>query len=229
MALCLHPPQLIVHYLLTSLIKTSVCSLLTIVSAFFLPTVGESQSSKKPQKKEKEGTSISIEHVLPFQEVPSSLNPGAPFLVSFTLKGTQSFEAPMRLSVVRDGSVYETFIPKGSLTPSDIPIYSVTIPAPMRSLTYQASLLKRPSEGLNSNPSSNYTEVASSQRYGIERGCIPPLRLDPAEERDFRIPSNVAKVARALEREITLYEEAIKILEELSIQKSSSRPGGTSQ
>lgn len=134
--------------------------------------------------------------------------PGALMPISVELANSRDIEARVRLVGTRDGRFIDIAYPLGVLNRQDHAEFTVSIPAPLASMTYQF-IVHQPDGTLS-----------TSARYSIKRPCIQNFRVDIAkDDPNAKVKQELAGLiakSKSLERETTSLEASLKILEGLS-------------
>jgi hypothetical protein len=133
--------------------------------------------------------------------------PGYPLTLLVRLKNTKDTGRKVRALLVRDGQLADVALQEGRFVDSDEPQYSFSSSSPRAELVYQFVLY---------NSDGSFT---LSERYRLRRNCAPSVdltdaSLDPSLQSDTRLQALIGK-AQGLERDITRYERAVGLLEEM--------------
>ncbi len=149
--------------------------------------------------------SIRIQHT----PADTSQLPAAGTLMPITLQLENSSEVDVKIRLVgsRDGRFMDIAFPMGVLNMSDRPTFTINIPSPNATMTYQF-IIHQPNG-----------EMTSTPKYLIQRSCIQNFRVDIPEKQQGKeysreIATLIAK-ARSLERDTARLETAIKLVEAL--------------
>ena len=134
--------------------------------------------------------------------------PGTPFIIKAVLSNTKDTERRMRAFIVRDGRVSDVAPLKAYLDENDQPTYEIQMHAPLAELSYQLVLY---------NPDGSFSV---SRRISVRRPCVPyidlsKIKLEPKSQGEARLETLI-KLSRGLEREVSNYDVALKILEDLN-------------
>lgn len=150
----------------------------------------------------------------PVEIFPEQLNlqtlplPGAPIIVKAKLSNTKDTERRLRALVVRDGKLSDVAPLKSYLDEYDQPTYEMQFFSPLAELSYQFVLY---------NPDGSFS---TTPRLSVRRNCIPfidlnKIKLEPKSQGEARLEALV-KLSRGLEREISTYDVALKIIDSLN-------------
>jgi hypothetical protein len=130
--------------------------------------------------------------------------------IKVLLRGTREFEQPLRVIAIRDSNLMDMWIPQADLSTNEVPVYSFELHAPERRIHYRFFLYQR--DGT----------VISSQDYFLERKCtyattvVSPEDVIPRPSQSDSLESaRLFTVSRSLERELSAYEEAGKLLDQI--------------
>jgi hypothetical protein len=152
-----------------------------------------------------EQSSISIEHQPPrAEQLPF---PGQPVVLDVAIRGTRAFTDPLRVLATIDGKLIDMRAEKSTLTEYDVPVYQVTLHAPVAALSYQFLLYRKDGTFI------------SSDRFEVQRACLPSLAVSTS---DTTPPGTGAEKvsaleveAKRLERDGQGYRRTLKLLQQL--------------
>lgn len=132
------------------------------------------------------------------------------------LKGSQDFEQPARIFLVRDGLFWDIWLPTGRLDMSERTFYDFEIYAPEQSLRYRFLWYAPPD-------AQGHQRVVVSPEYSVQRPCQYDSRqvtadsavYNPLAENEATETKRLFHVSDGLSREIAAYQEATRLLGEL--------------
>ena len=188
------------------------------LGSFFVPLSPAIAAPPALQKK-----ALSLSH--PPADPKTLPPPGSKLKLTTFLNGSQRFEQPMRILATRDHKLLDIWLPTGRLDMAERPYYETEIHAPEHRLSYRFMWY-----------SPDGTTVTSPE-YTVERSCRYPLTQIPSDEAmyDSTEKGEAAETERlfhiseALNREITAYQEATRLLGELrnkfnALQRTKESP-----
>lgn len=151
----------------------------------------------------------SIEHTVP--DSASLPPPGSKVKLSAFLVDSNQFERPMRLVVSRDDRTLDVWLPAGKLDDRERALYEFNLYAPEYRFRYR--FIWYSPEGV----------AISSPQFTLERSCrFPSKQVAPDEATlkgdalsEAEETARLFHVSEALNREISAYQEATKLLGEL--------------
>lgn len=183
---------------LRSLFRTIRC--LVLFAALLLSNSTSYAQDKQPQTKLQVGHRSPLAASLPL--------PGALMPISVELVNSRDIEAKVRIVGARDGRFMDVAFPLGVLNRQDHAEFTVSVPAPLASMTYQF-IVHQPDGTLS-----------TSAKYTIKRPCIQNFRVDISkDDPNAKVKQELAGLiarSKSLERETTNLEASLKILEGLS-------------
>lgn len=129
--------------------------------------------------------------------------PGKPLTLSIHTKKAPGMEnAKAKAILIRDGLLLELNDSKPKIASEDSYSFSFTIPSPLAELDYHFVI-------------SSGGQFSSSKRYSVRRSCVPDVTLSKPITGDGDEGTKLTHQSNTLQRDIELYEEVLKVTEEL--------------
>ncbi len=204
-----------------SLKKFLLPILLTVVSSLAgeplpFPSLSPRQALAQStnQTPPSEQSSQAITHTPPSASSLPAL--GEKMTLTAFIKGSQEFEQPARIFLVRDGLFWDIWLPTGRLDMSERTFYDFEIYAPEQSLRYRFLWYPPPD-------AQGHQRVVVSPEYSVQRSCRYDARqvsadaavYNPLAENEATETKRLFHVSDGLSREIAAYQEATRLLGEL--------------
>ena len=127
--------------------------------------------------------------------------------IAVELTNTKATDLKIRLVGARDGRFIDIALPNGALNEEDRPLYTVEVPAPAATMSYQF-IVHQP-DG----------QLSTTNRFTIQRPCVQNFKVEVAgDDSDAQFRREVATLvakAKQHERDRANLEAASKVLEEI--------------
>lgn len=191
-------------YVIVSNFVRIAASMLLVVSVVL---AGTSQAQQSDDSSEK----ITVFHrPIPSQSIPQV---GTPMSIQIELRNTYDISTKVRLVGAKDGRFIDIAFARGALNQSDHPTFSIEIPSPIASMSYQFVVHQRDGS------------LSSSKKFVIKRDCIQNFKVtvpENAPNSEFRMEiSSLIAQAKILERDTISLESSLRLLEDIKSSLSN--------